>query len=48
MDERARRIERRFEAPIVAAAILMIPVIVIEHSNPGEPWQTSPVGNWII
>jgi voltage-gated potassium channel len=49
VDERSERIERRFEWPIVIAAILVIPVIVIEQSKPGEPWTTlAGVANWVI
>jgi voltage-gated potassium channel len=49
VDERSERIARRFEWPIVIAAILVIPVIVIEQSGAGEPWTTiAAVANWII
>jgi voltage-gated potassium channel len=49
MDERSQRIERRFEWPIVIAALLVIPVIVIEQSTAGEPWTTlAAVANWLI
>jgi voltage-gated potassium channel len=49
MDERTRRIERRFEWPIVVAAFLVIPIIVIEQSSTGEPWTTiANVGNWVV
>jgi voltage-gated potassium channel len=49
VDERAERFERRFEAPIVVAALLVIPIIVVEQSSPGEPWSTlAAVGNWLI
>jgi voltage-gated potassium channel len=49
VDERAKRIQRRFEAPIVVAALLVIPIIVVEQSSPGEPWSTlAAVGNWLV
>lgn len=49
MDERAERIERRFEAPIVIAALLVIPIIFVEQSAPGEPWATlAAIGNWLV
>ena len=49
MDERSERIERRFEWPIIIAAIAVIPVIVIEQSGAGEPWTTlAAVANWLI
>ena len=49
MDERSELYERRFELPIVIAALLVIPIIVIEQSSPGEPWSTlAIVGNWVV
>ena len=41
MDERSRRIQERFEWPMVIAALLVIPVLVIEESNNGEPWDAN-------
>lgn len=47
MDERTRRIERLFEIPVLVAALLVIPVIVIEESETGRSWQTAAdVMNW--
>ena len=47
MDDRARRIERRLEIPALVAALLVIPLIVIEQSSFGEPWDTvGTVLNW--
>ena len=47
VDERIERIERRFEIPVIVAALLVIPVIVIEESSFGEPWDTiGAVLNW--
>lgn len=40
MDDRSRRWEARFEWPMVIAALLVIPVLVIEESNFGQPWDT--------
>src|SRR5918993_1640106 len=49
MDERSERIARRFELPMLIAALLVIPVIVIEESPVGEPWDTiASVLNWAI
>jgi voltage-gated potassium channel len=49
MNERAERIERLFEVPILVAALLVIPVIAIEQSSLGEPWPTiAAVANWLI
>jgi hypothetical protein len=35
VDERSERIQRRFEWPVLAAALLVIPVIVVEETSPG-------------
>ena len=49
MDERSKRFERRFEWPIVIAALIVVPIIVVEQSSPGEPWATlAMVGNWVV
>jgi voltage-gated potassium channel len=47
LDARSERIAQRFELPMVIAALLVIPVIVIEESPLGEPWDTiAGVLNW--
>jgi voltage-gated potassium channel len=47
--ERAERIERRFEKPMLVAALLVIPVIAVEESSLGDPWDTvAAVTNWAI
>jgi voltage-gated potassium channel len=47
MDERAQRIAHRFEVPMLVAAVLVIPLLIIEESNVGEPWSTvGTVLNW--
>jgi voltage-gated potassium channel len=47
VDERSLRIQRRFEVPMVIAALLVIPLIAIEQSDLGEPWPTiAEVLNW--
>jgi voltage-gated potassium channel len=47
VDDRARRVERRLEIPALVAALLVIPVIVIEESSFGDPWDTvGVVLNW--
>jgi voltage-gated potassium channel len=49
MDERSRRIAARFEVPVLIAAILVIPVIVIEESHVSEGWKTfGEILNWTI
>lgn len=40
MDQRAERIERQFDIPMLVAAALVIPTIIIEEAGPGEPLQT--------
>jgi voltage-gated potassium channel len=49
VDERSARWERRFELPVLLAALLVIPVIAIEQSDAGESWTTAAsVANWVI
>lgn len=49
MDERSVRFARRFEVPVLVAALLVIPVIVIEESNVGDTWKTvGSILNWLI
>jgi voltage-gated potassium channel len=41
--------ERRFAAPVLIAALLVPPVIVVEQSGAGESWrQIAGVANWLI
>jgi voltage-gated potassium channel len=51
MDERSLRWEQRFEWPMVIAALLVIPLLVIEESDFGGPWDTVGVilnwGTWL-
>ena len=45
---RAQRIQDRFEWPVVVAALLTIPILVIQESDFGEPWETvAVVLNWV-
>jgi voltage-gated potassium channel len=49
VDERSRRVAARFEVPVLVAALLVIPVIVIEESNVSDTWKTlGAILNWII
>jgi voltage-gated potassium channel len=49
MDERSKRVARRFEWPVIVAALLVIPVIFIEASDVGDPWDTvATIANWLI
>ena len=40
VDDRAQRLSRAFEWPLLVAAVLVIPVLVIEQSHFGAPWDT--------
>lgn len=49
MDARAKRWERRFQLPMLIAALLVIPVIAVEQSDVGEPWRAMAGWlNWAI
>jgi voltage-gated potassium channel len=50
-DRQARfeRISRRFEIPMLVAALLVIPALVIEQSATGDAWgNAATVLNWVI
>jgi voltage-gated potassium channel len=45
---RADRVQAKFEWPVVIAALLTIPLIIIQESNLGSPWTTqAAILNWI-
>lgn len=47
MDARSEAIQQRFEWPVIAAALLTIPLILIQESPLPEPWPTvGTVLNW--
>jgi voltage-gated potassium channel len=49
LNERAQRWERRFEFPILGAALLVIPVVVIQAQGRGGGWGTlANVLNWVV
>jgi voltage-gated potassium channel len=49
VNERSERVARAFEYPVLVAALLVIPVILIEGSSLGHPWSTiAGVLNWLI
>jgi voltage-gated potassium channel len=49
VNDRAERMERRLELPLLLAALLTIPTIAIEQSSAGQPWDTIATGlNWTI
>jgi len=48
-DQRAARVERFFEVPVMVAALLVLPTIVIEYSSPSHPVEVvASVLNWAI
>jgi voltage-gated potassium channel len=49
MDERSERIAQRFELPLILAAVLTIPVTILQLLPPPDPWRTmADVLNWMI
>jgi voltage-gated potassium channel len=40
MDGRSRRVEERFQVPTLIAALLVIPLLIIQESASGKPWTT--------
>lgn len=40
MDERSERWARRFELPLLIAALLVIPMLALDQADLGEPWET--------
>lgn len=47
MDERSKRIQARFEWPVVIAALLTIPILFIQESDLGQPWEGIGIAlNW--
>ncbi|MDO9355061.1 MAG: ion channel [Solirubrobacteraceae bacterium] len=49
MSTRADKAEKRFEWPLIVAAVLVIPTIALEQSTVSEPWDAlASVLNWGI
>jgi voltage-gated potassium channel len=49
MDERSQRIADRFERPLIVAAVLTIPVTILQLLPPPDPWRTmADILNWLI
>jgi voltage-gated potassium channel len=49
VDERARRLERIFEVPMIVAALLTIPVLVVQQSSLGGDWKhAATILNWVV
>jgi voltage-gated potassium channel len=47
VDERSERIATRLELPMLIASVLVVPIIAIEQTSLGEPWDTiAAVLNW--
>ncbi len=48
MDERSEAIQAKFEWPVIIAALLTIPLILIQESDLSQPWPTiGMVLNWV-
>src|SRR4051812_537352 len=48
LNERAFELQRRLEAPLLAAALLTIPALIIEQTHAGRTWGTvASVLDWI-
>lgn len=48
-EKRAQKVARRFEIPVLIAALLVVPTIIIEQSSIGDPWSTIAYWmNWLI
>jgi len=49
MDERSARIAKRFDLPILVAALLVVPTVAVEQSHLGGSWRSAAaVANWAI
>ena len=49
MNERAERLDKHFQVPIFVAALLVIPVIVIEQAHVSHGVKTlGVILNWLI
>ena len=49
MDERSERIAKRFDRPLLIAAVLTIPVTILQLLPADDPWLTiADVLNWTI
>ena len=49
MDERSARWQKRFNVPVIVAALATVPLLLLEQSHHGEPLQTTlEVCDWIV
>lgn len=47
-DDAAQRVQAKLEWPVVIAALLTIPILVIQESHAGEPWLAiGQILNWV-
>ena len=47
MDERSEAIQAKFEWPVIVAAVMTIPLVLIQESNLSDPWpMVGTVLNW--
>jgi hypothetical protein len=48
MNARSERMAKRFEVPMLVAALLVIPMLIIQESSWDEPWPTiASILNWV-
>jgi hypothetical protein len=49
MGDRAERLERRFERPMLVVAALVIPALILEEAHVPQSWKTlASALNWLI
>lgn len=49
MDARSERIAKRFEPWLILATLAVVPVLILQGSEIGEPWRTiAGIGDWVI
>jgi hypothetical protein len=49
MDQRSARWQRRFNVPVIVAALATVPLLVLEQSHRAEPLRTIlEVSDWIV
>jgi voltage-gated potassium channel len=49
MNQRSKQVSKRFERPLLVAAVLTIPVTILQLLPAGDPWRTiADVLNWGI
>jgi voltage-gated potassium channel len=48
VDERSEAIQARFEWPVIVAALLTVPLVLIQESDLSQPWPTiGAILNWV-